>query len=361
MAHELLIESGRASMFYVDTPPWHGLGTRLAAPPTSREAIEAARLDWTVAKAPLYVVGGTRLHELPDRFALLREDQIGHPDCHIFGIAGREYVPLQNRHAFDFFDPLVQEGHASYVTAGALGKGERVWIQARLTGDLEIASGDSVERFLLLSNSHDGTSSVQVKLTPVRIVCNNTLILALSDGRAINIRHDQDMAGRLEQAKELLGLVNQRYDEVARLFRRVAATKLTREVALRYFEVVFPNGTTPEADRRVQESRRWAFHFYEHGRGTDLPEVKGTLWAAYNGVTELIDHRKARPSGADTTLGRLNSVWFGRGAAIKERALRVAEQMVAATTRSNTIASEAVYDGRRTDVMLSPRPLANTA
>ncbi len=216
-------------MFYVDNPPWHGLGTRLAAPPTSREAIEAARLDWTVAKAPLYVVGGTRLHELPDRFAVLREDQIGHPDCHVFGIAGRGYAPLQNRHAFDFFDPLVQEGHASYVTAGALGKGERVWIQARLTGDLEIASGDRVKRFLLLSNSHDGTSSVQVKLTPVRVVCNNTLILALSDGCAINIRHDQDMAGRLEQAKALLGLVNHRYDEVARLFRRIAATELTRE------------------------------------------------------------------------------------------------------------------------------------
>ena len=87
MAHELLIENGRASMFYVDNPPWHGLGTRLAAPPTSREAIEAAGLDWTVAKVPLHIVGGTRLHELPDRFSLVREDLIGDPDCHVFGIA----------------------------------------------------------------------------------------------------------------------------------------------------------------------------------------------------------------------------------------------------------------------------------
>jgi phage/plasmid-like protein (TIGR03299 family) len=222
MAHQLLIENGRASMFYVDSPPWHGLGTRLAAPPTSREAIEAAGLGWTVAKVPLYGVGGTRFAVPPDRFALLREDLIGHQDGHVLGIAGPEYVPLQNRRAFDFFDPLVQDGHAWYETAGALGRGERVWIQARLAGDLEIAPGDRVKRFLLLSNSHDGTSSVQIHLTPVRVVCNNTLIAALFDGRPISIRHDLNMAGRLEQAKVLLGLVNQRYEGTSRSFSRTA-------------------------------------------------------------------------------------------------------------------------------------------
>jgi phage/plasmid-like protein (TIGR03299 family) len=220
-------------------------------------------------------------------------------------------------------------------------------MQARLAGDLEIAPGDRVRRFLLLSNSHDGTSSVQIHLTPVRVVCNNTLIAALFDGRAMNIRHDLNMAGRLEQAKVLLGLVNQRYDEVAGLFQRMAATELTREIALRYFEVVFPNGTTPEGNRDAQDFRRWAHHFYEHGRGTDLPKVRGTLWAAYNGVTELVDHRQARQHDADTTFDRLNAIWFGRGAAIKERALRVAERMAtAAAARSNVIA------------MVYPRPLA---
>ena len=254
MAHELLIENGRASMFYVDTPPWHGLGTRLAAPPTSREAIEAAGLDWTVAKVPRHVVDGARSDELPDRFALVREDLIGDRDCPVFGIAGPEYVPLQNRLAFDFFDPLVQEGHAWYVTAGALGRGERVWIEAQLPGYLEVAPGDRVKRFLLLSNSHDGTSAVRIQLTPVRVVCNNTLMFALSDGQAINIRHGLDIAGRLEQAKELLGLVNQRYDEVAELFRRMAATELTQERALRYFERVFPDDTTPGPPPRARLS-----------------------------------------------------------------------------------------------------------
>ena len=166
MAHELLIENGKAAMFYVDTPPWHNLGTQLKTTPSSEEAIRFARLDWRVAKVPLYVAGGTRLHEVHDRFALVREDTLGKPDCSVFGIAGRDYVPLQNAEAFEFFDPIVKEGDAVYETAGALGKGERVWVLARLCGEMQVAEGDDIRRYLLLSNSHDGTSSLQVKFTP---------------------------------------------------------------------------------------------------------------------------------------------------------------------------------------------------
>lgn len=333
MAHELLLEGGGAAMFYVDQPPWHGLGTPLSRPPTSREAIEAARLDWSVAKVPLYVAGGTRLHEVPDRFAVIREDRLGHPECPVFGIAGTDYVPLQNRDAFAFFDPLVTDGRATYETAGALGNGERVWVQARLAGDdFEVASGDAVQRFLLLSNSHNGTSSVQVKLTPVRVVCNNTLTLALSRGLVIRIRHDEDMPERLEHAKRVLGFVQREYDELATLFRRLAAVELTRQRALEYFQGVFPKGTTEDTTQRALRHRAWALHFYEHGRGNEAPRVRETLWAAYNGVTELVDHRRAR-AAADFTTKRLGSVWFGLGAAIKARALEVAEQMAAGTTR----------------------------
>src|SRR5688572_15272152 len=113
MAHELLVENGKAAMFYVDTPPWHGLGTPLNSPPTSEQAIEAARLDWQVAKVPLYVAGGTRLHELNHRFALVREDTLHWPHCSVFGVAGRDYVPLQNTEAFAFFDPLIKDGVAA--------------------------------------------------------------------------------------------------------------------------------------------------------------------------------------------------------------------------------------------------------
>jgi phage/plasmid-like protein (TIGR03299 family) len=327
VAHELLIDDGQAAMFYVDKKPWHGLGTRLNAPPNSRDAIEAACLDWAVVKVPLYVVGGARIHELPHRFAILRENEIGQEDCHIFGIAGREYKPLQNREAFEFFDPLVQDGRATYETAGALGHGERVWIQARLAGDFEVVSGDAVQRFLLLSNSHDGTSSVQVKLTPIRVVCNNTLTAALAKGRAIRVRHDRDVRERLEHAKELLGVIEAQYLEITELFRRMAQVHFDQDRAAKYFADVFPERATADANRRSLENRRWALHFYEHGRGNEAPRVRHTLWAAYNGVTELVDHRKSRAVGPDVTPKRLGSIWFGAGATTKERALKLAREL----------------------------------
>jgi len=327
MAHELLIDGGKTAMFYVDEVPWHGLGTPLSSPPTSAEAIRAARLDWAVAKVPLCVATDTGVHELPGRFALLRADRIGQPDCHAFGVAGGDYTPLQNADAFAFFDPLVQAGNLRYETAGALRHGQRVWILARLTaGDVEVAEGDIVQRYLLLSNSHDGHSSVQVKFTPVRVVCQNTLTLALSQGQIIRVRHDADLTKGLEDARKLLGLVEREYDDLEAMFRRLVASELKRERALQYFAEVFPTAGSADADRRALENRRWAWHFYERGRGNDLPKVKSTLWAAYNGVTELIDHCKPGGLGADCTWTRLQSVWFGNGAAVKARALRLAQR-----------------------------------
>jgi phage/plasmid-like protein (TIGR03299 family) len=313
-------------MFYVNERPWHRLGTHLKAPPTSAQAIRAAGLDWAVAKVPLYVAAQTRLHELPDRFAVVRVDKLDKPDCPIFGLAGREYEPLQNAEAFEFFDPLVRDGSVTYETAGALGRGERVWILARLREDVEIVSGDTIERFLLLSNSHDGSSSLQVKLTPVRVVCNNTLTLALSKGRSLRIRHDQDVRIRLEAARTFLGLVRADYEEAQALFRCLARTKLTSDRAVKYLEQVFPLDEDSASTRRAENRRRWAYHLFEHGKGHDLDDVKGTLWAAYNGVTELVDHCRSRRGGPDTSLARLSSVWFGAGAAIKGRALKVADE-----------------------------------
>ena len=166
-----------------------------------------------------------------------------------------------------------------------------------------------------------------MKLTPIRVVCNNTLTRALSKGRTIRVRHDRDMKKQLEHAKELLGVVQVQYDELTALFRRLADVRLRHEQALKYFADVFPEGSNAETAKRAADQRRWAHHFYEHGRGNDLPKVRGTLWAAYNGVTELIDHRRPMTADPDFTAKRLASIWFGRGAAIKGRALELAKDM----------------------------------
>ena len=178
MSHNLLMQNGQASMFYINEVPWHGLGTRLDKPATAHEAITAARLDWKVVKLPLFA--GSKRIPVTDRFAVVRRtgDLIQHTDP-VLGVVSHEYTPLQNQQAFQFFDPIVGQNAAIYHTAGALGKGERVWILAQLPGHIRVAGDDITEKYLLLSNSHDGKSSVTIKFTPVRVVCQNTLTLAL--------------------------------------------------------------------------------------------------------------------------------------------------------------------------------------
>jgi len=193
--------------------PWHELGTTLKQPPrTAAEAITAARLNWAVVKKQLYV--GKEHRPLAGQFAVVREDRWKRNEDAIFGTVGRGYVPLQNIEAFTFFDPIVATQAAFYETAGALGKGERVWVMARLFSDMEIVPGDSVARYLLLSNSHDASSSVQVKFTPVRVVCQNTLNQALDFGPTLRVPHTRDMHWRLGETAEAITNIRARFDEL---------------------------------------------------------------------------------------------------------------------------------------------------
>jgi phage/plasmid-like protein (TIGR03299 family) len=344
MAHELLIEDGKAAMFYVGDPPWHGLGQHVNKPATAAEAIEAARLNWVVEKVPLYIAGGVRLHELPGRYAVVRKDKIGTPECRAFGIVGEQYRVLQNRDAFRFFDEIAGEAGAIYHTAGALGAGERVWILAKLPGDINVANQDTVHKFLLLSNSHDGESAVQVKFTPIRVVCNNTLTQALNTGRTYRARHDRDLGAGLVNVKEALGLIKQRYEFLEQTFGALAAIELDEAALKQYLLNVFPDPSDVDDERgweRVDAWRYWATNLFRTGRCNQQAGIAGSLWAAYNAITELVDHSGGRLLGpravangrrlpnrstATTVLGmvsperRLASVWFGTGYRTKVRA-----------------------------------------
>ncbi len=203
MAHNLEIENGEASMMYVGEEPWHGLGTKLESPASAAEAIEAAKLDWEVTKVPLYAASGRRRVALKNRFAVVRKDLLDKKQCKALGIVGSQYTPLQNREAFSFFDPIVGEKAAVYHTAGVLGNGERIWILAKLPEDIRVTDDDITNKFLLLSNSHDGTSAVQVKFTPIRVVCQNTLTQALKRGPTVWVAHTQNIHERLREAAEI--------------------------------------------------------------------------------------------------------------------------------------------------------------
>ena len=339
MAHELLIEDGRASMMYVDGKPWHGLGTRLAGPATAEEAIDAANLGWEVVKRPLYTVGDGALHAIKDKMAIMRRGSNDRSDGPVFGLVGKNYTPLQNREAFAFFDDIVGTGAAIYHTAGALGQGERIWVLAKLPDSIQVINDDIAEKYLLLSNSHDANSSVQIKFTPIRVVCQNTLTLALREGRTIRVAHTRDLHVRLRQAEDLLGLVTQRFLNIAKSFRQMVRVQVGNGRLDEYLRLVFPepldrkpsahqrtlfsdahDDPKQRAKKRVENNRRWSRHFFENGRGNQQKGVRGTLWAAYNGIAEMIDHRQ---TGLNDER-RLRSIWFGHGYRVKARAYTVA-------------------------------------
>jgi phage/plasmid-like protein (TIGR03299 family) len=333
VAHDLNIENGKASMMYVGKEPWHGLGTKLDGPATAGQAIVAAKLDWEVEKQPLFAVGvnsrgtGSVALAIQDKFAVVRRDKWGDRNCPVLGIVGAEYTPLQNWEAFSFFDAIVDQEAAIYHTAGALGQGERVWILAKLPSDIRDVGDDIANKFLLLSNSHDGNSSVQIKFTPIRVVCQNTFTMALSQGPTIRVAHTRDLRERLKFAEKALGLIKGRFDEIENSFQAMAKVKMNQERMREYFNLVLPNSRAPEDEQgrnRAEQDRAAAEHYYRNGWGNRMKGVSETLWAAYNGVTEYIDHRQSK----QTRDRRLNSIWFGDGYLVKARAFKVAEEKI---------------------------------
>jgi len=319
MAHNLLIQNGQASMFYIEETPWHNLGTKLDKPATAQEAIEAAKLDWPVIKLPLSA--GSKHIPVPDKFAIVRKTgQLVQKSDPVLGVVGKDYTPLQNRDAFRFFDPIVGQSAAVYHTAGALGLGERVWILAKLPGQIRVAKDDISEKYLLLSNSHDGKSSVQIKFTPVRVVCQNTLTIALGDGQAYRVIHHADIRSKLESAHQMLGLINDQFDGMEETFQAMSRVKMDSNRLSEYLANVYPAVKEVEKMEVVKRDRGWSEFFFDQGRGNRLPGVAGSLWAAFNGVTEWQDHRKSRQNESQ----RLQSAWFGGSYQTKARAYSLA-------------------------------------
>jgi len=322
----------------VGVPAWHRLGTVLDKPATAEQAIQAAHLDWSVTKQPVFI--GERAwpgdcRRYGDLCAIVRDDLWRKKKVTVLGFASEQYTPLQNRDAFSFFDTIVGQNAAVYHTAGALGEGERVWILAKLPGCIRIAGDDITEKYLLLSNTHGGSGSVEIKFTPIRVVCQNTLTLAMSDGPALHIPHTTDLTERLTIAARVVNVVIRGYRGIEGVFREMAGSQLGRRELRWYLNQVFPDPKRPDFsdDETYENALAWAradrhgaeYLFYE-GKGNREKGVAGTLWAAYNGVTEYVDHRrylKATPEKC------LEAIWFGGGSSFKERAYTVAAAAVA--------------------------------
>jgi phage/plasmid-like protein (TIGR03299 family) len=313
MAHQI------ETMAYFGKLPWHGLGTQLAEEDLYdwQKACSKAGLDWEAEKVPL-VTEDT--HVKVDHVAIRRMT-----DGKILGTVGARYTILQNRNAFAWFQPFLETKEASLHTAGSLQEGSRIWVLAKLNRDpLTIAPGDDVEKFILLSHSHDGTLAVRVGFTPIRVVCANTLAVAHTDtsSKLIRFKHTRDIHENLENIREVMNLANQEFEATAEQFRRLARKTVNLSDLRNYVKIVLKIDDADKASTRSKNIMEEMVALCLCGKGNDLPAVRGTLWAAYNGVTEWLAYHR----GHDDS-NRLNSLWFGDSANTNRHALETALAM----------------------------------
>lgn len=342
MAHELEADavSGKIPMFYAGKLPWHGLGQSLEGgrPATAAEAIQLAQLGWEAQKYGAYAFVGGKYVQIPDTYAVVREDTVGLENPVVLTRGGKtvssQYVPFQNASAFEFFDSVVGEGKAVYHTAGALRGGERVWILAKLPDTLSILGVDDVETYVLMVNSHNGSSAIQTMLTTVRVVCANTLRLALSSGlREVKIRHSANAKEKIQEAARLMGIVTKEVKEVEQVFTKMASTPFSSFQAQGFFNTLYP-APLPGEDGKVSERARTNYEkrlasltdIFARGSGADLATTRGTLFGAFNAVTDYVDHfgRAVKPDV------HMESVLFGHGDGLKQAAMQLAISLIAA-------------------------------
>ena len=319
MAHNLF----RGRMAFVGDAPWHGLGQAVASTVTSGEMCRAAGLDWKVTKEP---APGARIvnerRKLHDRYLIVRDAVGDEEEAVALGMVGSGYEPLQNSEAFSFFEPFIEGNYARFHTAGALRNGERVWVLVKLNDRMVIADGDVVDRYLLLSNSHDGTGSVSIRFTPIRVVCQNTLNYAMKGGSsAIAVRHTRNIARHLAaaQVEELKRIIEKAFRDAETLFGKMVLTSLNAELTDEILEILFPR--TKRQMKEKLEPERWGRirHILDDPAVTP-PETRSTLWALYNAITRDEDFRRSREASSEA---RLERVWFGNGHDLKVRALGV--------------------------------------
>jgi len=251
----------------------------------------------------------------------------------VLGVVGNSYVPVQNQQAFSFLDSVVGDGSLRYHTAGALGLGERVWMLAKLPSDIRLKDSEDVtEKFLLLSNSHDGSSALRVFFTPIRVVCANTLGAAERSGRGqgVSIMHKGNLNAKVQEARNILGIADRFYSSLTEHMNRLANVYPNRQQLSDYFESLYPD-VEGKPNTRAKNIRSELHRLFEHGRGQNIPQTKLTMWSAFNAVTEYVDHYRSTRGGNELERAsrRLDSAWFGSGAQVKANAWELALNLAA--------------------------------
>ncbi len=269
------------TMFYTRETPWHGLGTKVMEAPTSKDALYLAGLDWKVEQEPIYTEKGNLISGF--------KANVRDMDQKVLGVVTDRYKVIQNEEAFAFTDDLLGEG-VRYETAGSLQGGKKVWLLAHMPHEYIIA-GERISPYLVFSNTHDGSGAVRVAITPIRVVCNNTLNLALNTAkRSWSTIHTGDIKSKMNEAKNTLLLANTYMDELEKEFENLRQKKLTDREIIDYIEMLIPldeNATLQQQRniRRLQDDM--AMRYFD---APDLKDLGNNAYRFVNAVSDFATH-----------------------------------------------------------------------
>ena len=315
------------TMAYAGEVPWHGLGTKVPNDLSTDDFLKEAQLDWQVQKIPSMInlpisqdkPGGYRP---TGSYSLVRSSDNKILAPHV----GEGWNPVQNKEAFDFFSEYVEAGDMEMHTAGSLMDGKIVWALAKIKQGFELFKGDEVENYMLFSNPHQFGKSIDIRMTPIRVVCNNTLTLSLSQksDKMVTLSHRKEF--NPEMVKEQLGIAREKLENYKTMAEFLGSKRYTTERLVEYLETIYPSQVKKEnRDPKVPTTvnAKKVFELIETQPGANY--AKGSWWQAFNAVTYNADHLQG-----NSTDGRLSSAWYGRNRRVKLKALNTALEMAEA-------------------------------
>ena len=271
------------TMMYTRETPFHGLGTRVEEAPTSREALRLAGLDWTVDSRPVY---DELICEIPGYKANVRSS-----DNKTLGIVTNRYKIVQNTEAFEFTDNLIG-GEVHYETAGSLQGGKRIWLLAKLPS--RIVVGDEVDPYLCFTNCHDGTGAIRACMTPIRVVCNNTLNLAFkTTKRQWSTKHVGDIEAKMAEARSVLQFADEYMEAMGLHAEKLAKTKVNTADLNAVLDEMFPV-KEDDSDCKKKNAARAKEEIMVCWYAPDLDNFRGTAWGAVNAISDFATHNQPR-------------------------------------------------------------------
>ena len=298
------------TMAYAGEVPWHSLGTPVHNDLTPVQMMDKAGLNWKVEKQPMFFRHEGDLHAVPGKEVLVRDS-----DGKVLDVVGKGWNPVQNEEAFNFFNDFVMNGDMEMHTAGSLQEGKLTWALAKVKDGFKVFGNDEVESYLMFSNPHKFGSSITVSFTPIRVVCNNTLNMALQGANGKGVRVSHRTAFDAEAVKQLLGVASEQLNTYKEAAEFLGSKRFTNETLTDYIKAVFPNTNTKAKDpNSISRTAKTVLELVETQPGAEFAE--GTFWQAFNAVTYATDHVVGREADS-----RLASAWFGANQTKKLKAL----------------------------------------